>query len=192
LFVLGHLGIGSFLAARRIRAEQIAWLLFGAVLSDLIDKPLYYALVVATGRRGAQLGLVSGTRTFGHTLLFAILVWLVVPRRIGRPLFLGISTHLFLDELGDIARSIAPVLGTYGRPGTISAILFPILGPHFPVSPYQSAFEHVASLQSAWVIAGEVIGATLLVWQWRAGIFEGLGRRRPVAKPARESTPASP
>jgi membrane-bound metal-dependent hydrolase YbcI (DUF457 family) len=182
LFVLGHLGIGSYLAARRVRAEQLAWLLFGAVLPDLIDKPLYYALVLATGRRGAELGLISGTRTFGHTLLFAIVLWLAVPRRIGTPLFLGIATHLFLDEMGDVARWMFPILGTHPPPGTISAILFPLLGPHFPVSPYRNALEHVQSLENAWVIAGEVIGAALLVWQWRAGVFREIGRRRPAPR----------
>jgi hypothetical protein len=184
LFVLGHLGIGSFLAARRVRAEQLLWLLFGTVLPDLVDKPLYYALVLATGRRGADLGLISGTRTFAHTLLFAVVLWLVVPRRIGTPLFLGLATHLFLDELGDVARWLFPALGTHPPPGTINAILFPLLGPHFPVSPFRSALEHVASLENAWVIGGEVVGAALLFWQWRAGVFDGLTRRRPDVGPS--------
>jgi len=188
LFVLGHLGIGSFLAARRVRATQLAWLLFGAVLPDLVDKPLYYALVVATGRRGAELGLVSGTRTFGHTLLFAVALWIVVPRRIGTPLFLGIATHLLLDQLGDVAWWIFPALGMHAPPGTISAILFPLLGPHFPVSPYHSALEHMRSLENAYVIAGEAIGAALLVWQWRTGVFDGLRRRAPAEKAALGST----
>jgi LexA-binding, inner membrane-associated putative hydrolase len=192
LFVLGHLGIGSFLAARRVRAEQVAWLLCGAVLPDLIDKPLYYALIVATGRRGAALGLVSGTRTFAHTLLFAILLWVVVPRRVGTPLFLGVGTHLFLDELGDVAGWLVPALGTHAPPGTISAILFPLLGTHFPVSPFRSALEHVQSLQNAYVIGGEAIGAALLVWQWRAGTFESFRRRPPAEKASPGSTPASP
>lgn len=192
MFVLGHLGIGSILAARRVRAEQLAWLLFGTLLPDLIDKPLYYVLVVATGRRGAELGLVSGTRTFAHTLLFAVALWLVVPRRIGTPLFLGLATHLFLDEMGDVLRWLIPALGTHSPPGTISAILFPLLGPHFPVAPYRSALEHVQSLDSAYVIACEAIGAVLLVWQWRAGLFDTLRRRPPVERSDRGSTPAPP
>src|SRR6267378_7954625 len=101
MFVFGHLGVGSWVIARRVRAEQLAWVLFGTLLADLIDKPLYYALVFATGRRGAELGLVTGTRTFGHTLLLVVLLWLLTPRRIGSPLALGMITHLALDELGD-------------------------------------------------------------------------------------------
>ena len=176
MFVLGHLGIGSFLAARRVRAEQLAWLLLGTLLPDIIDKPLYYLLVLATGRRGAELGLISGTRTFGHTVLLAVLLWLLLPRRIGTPLFVGIATHLFLDELGDIAGVLFPALGTHGRPGMMSAILFPLLGPHFPVSPYRSTLEHILSLANGYVVAGEVVGAVLLLWQWRTGVFKRLSR----------------
>ena len=192
MFVLGHRGIGSFLAARRVRAEQLAWLLVGTLLPDAIDKPLYYILVLATGRRGAELGLISGTRTLGHTVLLAVLLWLLLPRRIGIPLFIGIATHLFLDELGDVAGALIPALGTHGRPGTINAILFPLLGPHFPVSPYRSALEHALSLANGYVIAGEILGAVLLLWQWRAGVFEGLTRRARAEKAASGSTPSSP
>lgn len=188
MFLLGHLGIGSWVAARRVRAEQLWWLLFGTLLPDLIDKPLYYALVLATGRRGAALGLVSGTRTFGHTLLLAAVLWLFFPRRAGTPLALGMLTHLALDELGDVLGAFLPALGTRPHPGTISAILFPFLGVAFPVSPFRSVLEHVASLENAYVLAGEIAGAALLAWQWRAGVFT----RRPFAETgARENTNAS-
>src|SRR5207245_8990653 len=100
MFVLGHLGIGSWLAARRVRADSIAWLLFGAVLPDLIDKPLYYALSFATGRHGAALGLISSTRTFGHTLILAFALYALLPRRIGTALVAWIATPLAPDGLG--------------------------------------------------------------------------------------------
>src|SRR6267143_6418479 len=134
MFGFGHLGIGSWVAARRVRAGQLAWVLFGTLLADLIDKPLYYSLVLATGRRGAELGLVTGTRTFGHTLLLVVALWLLTPRRIGAPLALGMITHLALDELGDVLGMFVPALGTHARPGTISAILFPFLGVRFSVA----------------------------------------------------------
>ena len=178
MFLLGHLGIGSWIAARRVRAEQLGWLLLGTLLPDLVDKPLYYALVFATGRRGAELGLVTGTRTFGHTLLLVVALWLVLPRRSGAPLALGMLTHLALDELGDVLGLLLPALGTRPHPGTISAILFPFLGPRFPVSPFQSALEHLASLENAYVLAGELVGVALLAWQWRGGVFT-----RPTATP---------
>jgi len=189
MFVFGHLGVGSWVIARRVRAEQLAWVLFGTLLADLIDKPLYYALVLATGRHGAELGLVSGTRTFGHTLLLVVALWLLLPRRIGTPLALGMITHLGLDELGDVLGLFVPALGTRPRPGTITAILFPFLGLHFPVSPFRSAMEHLVSLSNAYVLAGEIAGAALLAWQWRAGLFT---RRPPAERGASGSTPVSP
>lgn len=189
LFLLGHLGIGSWAAARRVRAGQLGWLLFGTLLPDLVDKPLYYALVFTTGRRGAELGLITGTRTFGHTLLLLVVLWLVLPRRIGAPLALGMITHLALDELGDVLGIFLPVLGTHPRPGTITAILFPLLGLRFPVSTFHTALEHLASLENAYVLAGEIAGAALLALQWRAGVFI---RRPPEERGASGSTPASP
>jgi hypothetical protein len=189
MFVLGHLGIGSWIAARRVRAEQLGWLLCGTLVADLVDKPLYYGLVLATGRRGAELGLITGTRTLGHTLLLVAVLWLLVPRRIGTPLALGMITHLGLDELGDVLGLFVPVLGTRPHPGTITAILFPFLGLRFPVSPFRSALEHLASLSNAYIVAGEIAGAALLASQWRAGLFR---RRAPAERAASGSTPASP
>src|SRR5882672_347713 len=189
MFVFGHLGGRRWVIARRVRAEQLAWVLFGTLLADLIDKPLYYALVLATGRHGAELGLVSGTRTFGHTLVLVVALWLLLPRRIGTPLALGMITHLGLDELGDVLGLFVPALGTRPRPGTITAILFPFLGLHFPVSPFRSAIKHLVSLSNAYVLAGEIAGAALLAWQWRAGLFT---RRPPAERGASGSTPASP
>jgi len=189
MFLLGHLGIGSWVAARGVRAEQLGWLLFGTLLPDLVDKPLYYALVFATGRRGAELGLVTGTRTFGHTLLLVVLLWLLTPRRIGSPLALGMITHLALDELGDIVGLFLPALGTRPHPGTISAILFPFLGPRFPVSPFHGLLEHLASLDNLYVLAGEIVGVALLARQWHAGVFT---RPPPGERGASGNTPASP
>jgi hypothetical protein len=81
------------------------------------------------------------------------------------------------------------MLGTRPQPGTITAILFPLLGFRFPVSPFHSALEHVASLQNAYVVAGEIVGVALLWWQWRAGVFT---RRRRAEKGPSGNTPASP
>ncbi|HYV66628.1 MAG TPA: hypothetical protein VE964_10330 [Myxococcales bacterium] len=171
MFVLGHLGIGSWIAARRVRAEQLGWLLFGTLLPDLIDKPLYYALSLATGRHGRELGLISGTRTFGHTLLLVAVLWILLPRRAGTPLALGMLTHLGLDELGDLLGAVFPALRTHTSPGTLHAILFPFLGLQFPGFPYRTALEHLASLTNLYVVCGEIAGGALLAWQWRAGVL---------------------
>jgi len=188
MFVLGHLGIGSWLAARRVRADSIAWLLFGAVLPDLIDKPLYYALSFATGRHGAALGLISSTRTFGHTLILAFALYALLPRRIGTALLAGIATHLALDGLGDLVGFLLPeaVPRPLG-PSVLSAILFPLLGWRFPVIPFATLREHAGvSLESPWMLGSELLGAALLVWQWRTGVFSPLQERlRKRGAPAR-------
>ena len=189
MFLLGHLGIGSWIGARRVRAEQLGWLLLGTLLPDLIDKPLYYGLSLATGRHGSELGLISGTRTFGHTLLLVVALWVLLPRRAGTPLALGMITHLALDELGDLLGIYFPALGTRAPPGTLHAILFPFLGLRFPAFPYRNALEHLYSLENPYVVAGEIAGAALLALQWRAGVFR---RPPPGESPASRSTPGSP
>src|SRR5258708_4279712 len=93
MFPLGPLGIGPFAAARRVSPDGLPWFLLGPLLPDLIDKPLYYALRLALGHPA---WIVVGTRTFGHTLLFVLLLFAVLPRRIGAALSLGMLTHLSL------------------------------------------------------------------------------------------------
>src|SRR5437667_9747984 len=91
MFLLGHLGIGlglawllSWKSPTRI---DYRWVLFGAMLPDLIDKPL-----------GFLAGLDS--RLWAHTFLFlfAILALSFVPSLRGlRPVGFGVATHLLLD-----------------------------------------------------------------------------------------------
>ena len=52
--------------------------------------------------------------------------------------------------------------------------------------------NYALSLANGYVIAGEILGAVLLLWQWRAGVFEGLTRRARAEKAASGSTPSSP
>src|SRR5438128_6409895 len=91
MFLFGHLGIGLGLAwllswnsPTRIDYRLV---LFGAILPDLIDKPL-----------GFLTGLES--RLWAHTFvfLFAILALSFVPSLRGlRLIGFGVATHLFLD-----------------------------------------------------------------------------------------------
>jgi hypothetical protein len=187
MFPLGHLGIGTFAAGRRVSAAGLPWLLLGTLLPDLVDKPLYYALHLALGH---NVGIVTGSRTFGHTLLFVLVLFALLPRRIGAPLSFGMLTHLTLDGLGDLAGLLAPQLDMdHGGPSVLHAIFFPLLGLRFPVSRFRNAFEHLATLGNAWVLTGELVGAALLFWQWRAGIFAPLRRLRPAAREQSGSAP---
>jgi hypothetical protein len=165
LFVLGHVGIGVALAAPRLPpdARTVRFLVLGTLLPDLVDKPLYYALSLLTGRAGADLGLISSTRSFGHTLLFCLLLYLVLPRRFALPLAAGMITHLFLDEMGDLFAVVWPRPGPPRQgPATAAAILFPLLGPHFPVLPFSTASEHVRALIDPYTLLGEALGAVLI------------------------------
>jgi len=177
MFILGHVGIGSRLGALipRVRAARApGWLILGTLLPDLIDKPLYYGLKLATGRDGAELGLISCTRTVGHSALFALLVWLAL-RALGRQaqglaILAGMATHWLLDLGGDITGYVAQAAGLTSAPAgfsSVRALLFPLLGARFAVSPFHSAREHITSLAQAYTLAGEIVGGVLLVMAWR-------------------------
>jgi LexA-binding, inner membrane-associated putative hydrolase len=164
MFVLGHVGIGVALGAPRVPGDTrtLRFLILGTLLPDLVDKPLYYALSFATGRTGAELGLISSTRTFGHTLLFCLLLYAILPRRMGVPLAAGMITHLFLDDMGDVFGLLFHSGPRRAGPDTAAAILFPAFGFHFPILPFSSASEHVRSLVDPYTISGEVLGAVLI------------------------------
>ena len=182
MFLLGHIGIGSRLARPLVAREALPWLVVGCVLPDVLDKPLYYGLSLPTGKHAQELGLISSTRTFGHTLLFAMLCWLLMSRVSlraaglagrGFALFAGLLTHLLLDVGGQVWGPIAdritgtpplPIIG----PTTLEGVLFPLFGPHFPIAPFHSFGEHAASLTNSYVVFGELLGGALLLLDWRA------------------------
>ena len=161
MFVLGHLGFGGTMLRPLARLPRAAVLL-GCVLPDLIDKPLYYGLVLTTGKRAGELGLISGSRTLGHTGLFLLLVLLAAGLLRSKALLavaLGMLTHLFLDELGDL------IYATPLDRSMALAIFFPLLGRNFPVMPFRDASEHLFSvLGNPYVLFGEIAGAGLLIY----------------------------
>src|SRR5438552_13741940 len=102
MFALGHLGIGKKLAARPFRhfspGDKRAFFV-GALLPDLIDKPLYYIPAWVTGREAAGAGILSGTHLFAHTGLFLLalsVAALVTRSRPLRALAIGVATHCVL------------------------------------------------------------------------------------------------
>jgi hypothetical protein len=159
VFALGHLGLGKRIAARPFgrfsRGEKRAFFL-GALLPDLIDKPLFYIPFWITGRRGADAGILSGTHLFAHTLLF--LLALVLAARITRSpslraVAVGVATHFVLDVVG---LSIG-----------LRTLLWPLFGWHFPAFPFHNLGEHLSTILSPVTLAGELIGAAILLWDWR-------------------------
>ncbi len=159
MFVLGHLGIAKKLAARPYRHfSRLDKRVFfvGALLPDLIDKPLYYVPAWLTGRRGAAAGILSGTHLFAHTGLFLLVLGaaaLVTRARPLRALAIGVATHLVLDVVG---------LSLSWR-----ALLWPLFGWHFPAYPFTSFSQHLGTILHPITLIGELAGATILWWDYR-------------------------
>lgn len=163
--IFWHLG-GTLAIARytfRDPLMDVRFLFLGALLPDVIDKPL--------GRLFFRDSLDNG-RTFAHTLLFAfaLLVGVMLAthrgsswRRKLMPLALGVLLHLILDFLWTAPETLFwPALGTDFTAAESGGLI--------------AAFEN--GLTNAWVIAGEVIGLSYLVWMWRADGLSEKARRR--------------
>jgi hypothetical protein len=195
MFILGHVGIGLRLGTLlpRVRdAPTRGWLLLGTLLPDLIDKPLYYGMKLLAGNDGPDGGLISCTRTVGHSALFALLVWLAL-RALGRraealALVVGMATHSVLDLGGDVTGYLTHVLGLTGKRAgwsSLKALLFPVVGGHFARMPFHSAREQLSSLGQAYTLLGEAVGAVLLFTGW----YKGRAARHAEAPAATGNTP---
>src|SRR5437899_11894199 len=114
MFLLGHLGTGlglaCFLSWKSPTRIHYRLVLFGAILPDLIDKPLAYVT-----------GLDS--RIWAHTFLFlfAILGLSFVPMLRGlRLVGFGVATHLLLDMI-------------WNQP---AIVWYPAYGWSVPIAPF--------------------------------------------------------
>ncbi len=168
MFVLGHAVLGTALVRRWVEPVPLGWIVFGTLLPDLIDKPLYYSLYFysrwfGTGLHGAGLGLISGTRTIGHTALFLVAVLLLAAlwrRHAAWGVAAGVASHLFLDNLGDAFGTRQPSDG----PTTFDGLVFPLHGVHFPISSFGTVGDHVRSFARVYVLVGEALGLVILAW----------------------------
>jgi hypothetical protein len=161
MFVLGHLGIGLELARPWRRRLSVKPLLLGTLLPDLVDKPLYYGMAWATGRRGYDIGLISGTRTFGHTVLFtaAIATYAAARRsKAAAAVALGCATHLVLDAVTDVFVRRADF--------SASVFLWPFLGWKFPGFTYSNLGEHLGEFRQPFFLYAELLGALFLFVEW--------------------------
>jgi hypothetical protein len=163
MFVLGHLGIGPRLLFGLRRKLPAAWLALGCLLPDLIDKPLFYGLLLAEGHADA---LIAGSRSIGHSGIFFLLL-LAAALLLRRPalwaLCAGVATHLMLDVLGEL------IMGADPETSIWLAVLFPALGFRFPKAEFTTVLEHLRiSARSAYVVAGEILGTAILIRDyWR-------------------------
>lgn len=154
MFVLGHLGLGSALS--RVWKEDLpwGWILFGCLLPDIVDKPLYY---------GAVHPLITGTRTFGHSGILFLCVLLaasIARTRALRAVCVGMTTHVFLDFFLDL-------IGLELPGATLQAYLFPLLGAHFYVAPFEGMFEHLwLTFHAVPVLIAEIVGSAVFYLEW--------------------------
>ncbi len=159
MLLFGHLGFGKLVMRPFSRGLPLIALLIGTILPDLIDKPLYYGMCWLYGKHGTDLGIICGTRTFGHTALFLILLILlgiIFRSRIVIALALGVASHLLLDAIPELIHHDFTI-GTSN-----SALLWPFTGWNFPISPYDEIMEHLFNAMIPYLVASEIIGLLLL------------------------------
>jgi membrane-bound metal-dependent hydrolase YbcI (DUF457 family) len=165
VFPLGHIGIGTLIVPARIHARfSWAWFAFGCVLPDVIDKPVFLAAKVAARTAPETLDVLldalSGSRLFGHSLLFFSL--LVASTAIARPTWLqaivwGVATHLLLDLGADLVSGSRLQWPTW--------LLWPFFGWGFPADASRIAVKGI-NFERTLYRAGEVVGATLIVLEF--------------------------
>ena len=158
MFVLGHAGIGPRLLFGLRRRLPAGWLVFGCLVPDLIDKPLFYGLLWAEGHADP---LIRGSRSFGHSglcLLGLVALALVARRDWAWAIAAGDATHLLLDVGGEVIGGARP-------DGSIwMAIFFPAFAGQFPRAYFGSVIEHLRlSAENAYVVVGEIVGGAILL-----------------------------
>ncbi|MFL5813610.1 MAG: hypothetical protein ACJ763_08535 [Bdellovibrionia bacterium] len=161
MFLFGHLGIGLKLASPWRRGLSRRLILLGTILPDLMDKPLYYGLSWITGKSGADLGMIAGTRSFGHTalvLLSMTLTSVIFRIRWLAAICIGVATHLLLDNVGDRFLS--------GHDFTLRALLWPFLGWQFPAYPFSGAHQHFGRISEPYFFTTEILGFLILCWEY--------------------------
>lgn len=128
MFIFGHIGItlGIFYFLSRLSSKNnfsayVPWIAVGALLPDLIDKPLGRIILADT---------IGSGRIFAHTLLFGILLVLVgyYLYSKGKPEFLIIAGASFFHLLEDQMLS---------NPGVF---FWPLFGWEFPKDTISGSF----------------------------------------------------
>lgn len=172
-----HVG-GSILLFRYLFRDpgvDLRFLALGAVLSDLIDKPIGRIIWADQFQTG---------RIYGHTLVFFVLVLTAVmlftsrgttPRQRGVALAVGVMFHLLLD-------------GMWVTPETL---FWPLFGWEFPTSVEDYWSGLLGRLfDDPLVLAQEAAGLVYLVYLYRSSGLSDPARRATLVStgrlPARE------
>lgn len=167
MLIFGHLGIGKALINLLLRHLPAIGIMVGTLLPDLIDKTLYYSLCFLTGKSGLDLGLISGTRTFGHTGLFLIGLFLMAAltrSRVMIAIALGDLTHLLLDGISELASLFN---GGEFSMEIFQPLFWPFSGWAFPVSSYDNITFHLVEKLMPFIVITELIGIAFLLRDYR-------------------------
>jgi membrane-bound metal-dependent hydrolase YbcI (DUF457 family) len=142
---------------------DLRFLVLGALLSDLIDKPVGLILFSDTFGTG---------RIYGHTMLFAVVLMLggvaftsrgSLARRRAITVAVGVFFHLLLD-------------GMWSLPETL---LWPAFGTSFPPGPADYWGGLLGRILTPTVIIQEMVGLVYLTSLWvGAELSTGAARRR--------------
>ncbi|MDF1595514.1 MAG: metal-dependent hydrolase [Acidimicrobiia bacterium] len=151
--IFWHVG-GTVLAFRYVFRDpnvDLRFLALGAILPDLIDKPIGTILFADTFESG---------QIFGHSLLFSSMLMVMVLLFTGRgvrrrrlmALAIGSLFHLVLDGMWTVKETF----------------LWPAFGWGFPPGPeayWGSLLERLAA--NPWILMQEALGIIYLVYLWR-------------------------
>ena len=130
----------------------------GAVLPDLIDKPIYYISHDGLKIHGAFADVYAGTRGVAHTFIFLGVLALVAAtskNRIWIGIAIGVATHLSLDIINDLIFSHSTDLRIF---------LWPALGWNFPSATFPTLGAHLHFVFEPISLITELTGVILL---WR-------------------------
>jgi hypothetical protein len=175
MFIFAHVGIGKKLASPWAKGLPLIPLLVGTLLPDIVDKGMFYGLRILDSTEAfhpfaqSAFTVIDGTRTFGHTAIFLLLVLGIsgiLRSRVLAAVALGMATHLLLDNVSDSLSDVFRA-GPHLHPNSAAiALLWPILGTHFTSYPFDSAVEHLKSALRPDILITEILGILLLAWDY--------------------------
>jgi len=171
MLLFGHIGIGNALTQPILsllkpkRSAFFVWSSIGTLLPDFIDKPLFHG-AKALMRAGwiESTGLITSSRTLGHTGILLALLFLVGWKRkstLHFALSLGVASHLLLDNLMDLISEATPS-------SAWMALVFPFFGVGFAQAPFEDIAGHVRGIWGRTeLLYAEILGLALFFKQFR-------------------------
>ena len=165
MLIFGHMGIGYKITSPLKNINHIALFFLGTLAPDIFDKSLYLVMVWLTGRHGEDIGLISGTRTFAHTLYPLMLIFLLsksksVYKSHSLEIALGMTTHLLLDCISSLILYPDKFIDYW------TVLFWPMLGFKFPSTHYNNLEGFANYVFNGYLILFECIGFAILSYYY--------------------------